>query len=68
MKTLVTVFITIAITFCTQAQEKVNMSDFTRLDNTHWTGELMYINYSDNKEVILPTTLEIKVKKNKEEK
>jgi len=65
MKTFITLFITITITYFAQAQEKVNMTDFTCLDNTNWTGELMYVNYSDSKEVTLPTTLEIKVKKNK---
>lgn len=65
MKTFITLFITITVAFFSQAQEKVSMDDFTNLDNTNWTGELMYVNYSDSKEVTLPTTLEIKVKKNK---
>lgn len=65
MKTFITVFITITVAFFTQAQEKVSMADFSNLDNTNWTGELMYVNYSDSREVTLPTTLEIKVKKNK---
>jgi hypothetical protein len=65
MKTLITLFITLTVAMLAQAQEKVNMSDFTCLDNTNWTGELMYVNYSDSKEVTLPATLEIKVKKNK---
>ncbi|MEM6687185.1 MAG: hypothetical protein AAF617_15495 [Bacteroidota bacterium] len=65
MKTLITLFITITVTFFTQAQETVSMSDFSNLDNTNWTGELMYVDYSDSSKVTLPTTLEIKVKKNK---
>lgn len=65
MKTFITLIITITVTFLTNAQEKVQMSDFESLNNTNWTGELMYVNYSDSKEVTLPTTLKIKVKKNK---
>ncbi|WP_298516403.1 hypothetical protein [uncultured Kordia sp.] len=65
MKTLISVLFTMTITFFANAQEKVNMSDFTSLDNTNWTGELMYVNYSDSKEVTLPTMLQIEIKKNK---
>ena len=65
MKTIIALFISIAISTFAQAQQKVNINDFKILDNTNWTGELMYVNYSDNKEVTLPTTLQIEVKKNK---
>ncbi len=65
MKTIITLFITMTVAFFTQAQEKVSMSDFKSLHNTNWTGELMYVNYSDSKKVTLPTTLEVTVKKNK---
>ncbi|MFK7747989.1 MAG: hypothetical protein AB8B65_06350 [Kordia sp.] len=65
MKTLITLFITLTTVLFTNAQETVNISDFASLDNTNWTGELMYVNYSDSKEVILPTMLQIEVKKNK---
>jgi hypothetical protein len=65
MKTFITIIITWTAVFFSQAQEKVAMSDFKCLNNTNWTGELMYVNYSDSREVTLPTTLEIKVKKNK---
>ncbi|MBC8756325.1 hypothetical protein H2O64_16745 [Kordia sp. YSTF-M3] len=65
MKTIITVIISIALATFAQAQQKVSISDFESLDNTNWTGELMYVNYSDSKEVILPTTLRIEVEKNK---
>ncbi|MEM6719609.1 MAG: hypothetical protein AAF611_09855 [Bacteroidota bacterium] len=65
MKTFITFIITMTATFFTYAQEKVSMDDFSNLDNTNWTGELMYVDYSDSSKVTLPTTLEIKVKKNK---
>ena len=65
MKTIIALFITLSIAAFAQAQQKVNITDFKNLDNTNWTGELMYVNYSDNKEVTLPTTLQIEVKKNK---
>lgn len=64
MKTIITFFISIAILSFAQAQEKVTISDFESLHNTDWTGELMYVNYSDSKEVTLPTTLNIQVKNN----
>ncbi|AXG71107.1 hypothetical protein KORDIASMS9_03362 [Kordia sp. SMS9] len=65
MKTLLTLCITIAMSIFAQAQEKVNMSDFESLNNTNWKGELMYVNYSDNKEVTLPTMLQIEIKRYK---
>ncbi|WP_420573282.1 hypothetical protein [Kordia sp.] len=65
MKTIIAFFISIAISSFAQAQQKVSISDFESLHNTNWTGEIMYINYSDNKEVTLPTTLHIQTKNNK---
>ena len=65
MKTIIALFITLSIATFAQAQQKVNIADFKSLDNTNWTGELMYLDYQDNKEVTLPTTLQIEVKKNK---
>lgn len=64
MKTIITFFISIAILSFAQAQQKVNISDFESLHNTDWTGEIMYVNYSDSKKVTLPTTLKIQVKNN----
>ncbi|WP_430408251.1 hypothetical protein [Kordia sp.] len=65
MKTIITLFFLIAISTFAQAQQKVTISDFKNLDNTNWKGELMYVNYSDNKKVTLPTVLHLEVKKNK---
>jgi len=65
MKTIITLLISIAVSTFAQAQQKVTNSDFESLHNTNWKGELMYVNYSDNKEVTLPTTLKLEVKKNK---
>jgi hypothetical protein len=65
MKTIITFLISIMLATFAQAQQKVSISDFTSLDNTNWTGELMYVNYSDNKETFLPTMLHLEVKNNK---
>jgi hypothetical protein len=65
MKTIITFLMSITLATFAQAQQKVTVSDFTSLDNTNWTGELMYVNYSDSKEVTLPTTLQVEVKNNK---
>ncbi|WP_046758746.1 hypothetical protein [Kordia jejudonensis] len=66
MKTIITVCIAIITITVAQAQtQKVTIADFESLDNTNWTGELMYVNYADNKEVILSTLLQLEVKKNK---
>ncbi|WP_298420685.1 hypothetical protein [uncultured Kordia sp.] len=66
MKTIISVLIVLIMSTFAQAQEqKITIADFESLHNTSWTGELMYVNYSDNKEVTLPTMLKLEVKKNK---
>ncbi|GAA4275830.1 hypothetical protein [Aquimarina mytili] len=46
------------------AQNTVQISDLELLKG-NWSGELMYINYSDNREVTLRSTLQIEIKKDK---
>ncbi len=46
------------------AQNTVQISDLETLQG-NWKGELMYINYSDNNQVTLKTTLLIEIKKDK---
>lgn len=64
MKTIIT-SILICILSTLNAQTKVDISDFEILNNTNWKGTLTYKNYSDGKNVTLPTTLHITLKKNK---
>lgn len=67
MKTLLTIFVlTITIINSSEAQDvTVSIEDFEVLNNTKWVGELMYVNYADGQEVILQTTMQIQVTKNK---
>lgn len=45
----------------TTAQNELSLADFKILDNTSWKGELTYKNYSDGKEVSIPTTIQFNV-------
>ncbi|MFK8059534.1 MAG: hypothetical protein AB8B78_05520 [Polaribacter sp.] len=65
MKTVFTIMISICLLSTVKAQTKVEISDFETLNNTNWKGTLMYVNYSDGKEVTLQTTMRIELKKNK---
>lgn len=47
------------------AQNKVEISEINYLNNTKWQGNLMYINYSDGKEVHLKTDMQLHIKGNK---
>ncbi len=60
MKTILVLIALMNINFLI-AQEVLTVSDLERLNATAWEGELMYLNYSDNREVKIPTTLQIKV-------
>lgn len=42
----------------------LTIQDFNFLNNSNWQGSLMYVNYSDNKEVFIPTSLTISIKNN----
>ncbi|NER18966.1 hypothetical protein [Spongiivirga citrea] len=64
MKTTIQ-FLAILFTTICFSQSSVSTSDFEILNNTNWKGQLMYVNYGDGKEVVLPTTLKIEVKGNK---
>ena len=43
------------------SQKTITEEEFMFLDNSTWTGNLMYINYSDGKEVNIPTELQIDI-------
>ncbi|WP_425237166.1 hypothetical protein [Ulvibacterium sp.] len=43
------------------AQNSLSTSNFEYLNGSSWSGNLMYINYSDGKEVNIRTTLKISV-------
>ncbi|WP_435414200.1 hypothetical protein [Polaribacter aestuariivivens] len=65
MKTVITIILSICFISIIKAQTKIEISDFEILNNTNWKGTLMYLNYSDGKEVTLQTTMSIILKKNK---
>ncbi|WP_273566970.1 hypothetical protein [Maribacter halichondriae] len=46
------------------AQTTVEISELMPWDDSSWTGKLMYVNYSDGKEVELRTTMQMKLKGN----
>lgn len=64
MKLLKIILVLSGIAIFGQAQQKMTIADFEFLNNTEWSGNLMYLNYSDNKEVNLPTELKLEIKKN----
>ncbi len=64
MKTVIQLLSILFTSFCL-GQSIIGKADFKILNNTNWKGELMYVNYADGKEVILPTTLHIEVKGDK---
>ncbi len=61
-----TILLRISLFFTTIsiAQNTVQISDLEVLQG-NWQGELMYINYSDNQEVTLKSTLQLEIKKDK---
>ncbi len=61
MKIILFLLLTISSNSLT-AQNTIAKAELKQLDNTSWEGILMYVNYSDGKEVFLPTTLQIKIK------
>jgi len=65
MKTVLALFTAFTLAFSVSSQETISISEFKNLHNTSWKGNLMYINYSDGKEVNLKTTMQIKIKGNK---
>jgi len=65
MKNVITVLTALFLTMGSFAQHKVNISELEFLNNTSWSGNLMYVNYSDGKEVSLKTTMQIEIKKDK---
>jgi hypothetical protein len=66
MKNFITLTI-VLFTFILNAQSDTSLTieEIKVLHNTQWTGELMYVNYGDGKEVTLETRMQIDIKKNK---
>ena len=64
-KTIMILVLSITFSGNVFTQNKVEMSDINILNNTKWQGNLMYINYSDGKEVYLKTEMQLEVKGNK---
>lgn len=64
MKTLVTTIVSIWLLISPSQEKSITVDDVSFLNETEWSGNLMYINYSDGKEVNLPTELIFSIKKN----
>lgn len=64
MKTLVTTIVSIWLLIGPSQEKNITVDDVAFLNKTEWSGNLMYINYSDGKEVNLPTELIFSIKKN----
>ncbi len=62
MKTLVNLFIGLIFLSKAFGQPVLTIEELKSLDNTSWTGNLMYKNYGDNSEVNLRTSMQIKIK------
>lgn len=65
MKILSFLILFVLVGLSSFGQTRVTISDFKNLDNSKWSGSLMYINYGDEKEVILRTTMQILLEGNK---
>ncbi|MBT8187510.1 MAG: hypothetical protein HKP38_08955 [Croceitalea sp.] len=61
----VLLMVTLLVSSIGIAQNTVQLSDFNFLDNTDWIGKLMYINYSDGREVVIDADLSIRIEKKK---
>ncbi|WP_298759545.1 hypothetical protein [uncultured Psychroserpens sp.] len=65
-KHIITIAITvITLTVGAQSKTSITIDELSVLDNTQWTGELMYVNYNDSREVTLKTTMQIQIKGHK---
>ncbi|WP_297692239.1 hypothetical protein [uncultured Eudoraea sp.] len=65
MKTLSFLVLCLLVTSSSFGQPRVTISDFENLNNTQWSGSLMYINYGDGKEVTLRSKMQILIEGNK---
>lgn len=65
MKTLFSIIICLVTVWSLLAQPKVTISDFENLDKSNWSGNLMYINYSDGSKFTIRTTMQITLKGDK---
>lgn len=61
MRSLFLILLNLLLTTTIFSQTTVSLSDLEPLDNTSWSGSLMYVNYSDGKEVTLRTTMQTKI-------
>lgn len=64
MKTTLILLFNLVFTTILVGQTTVSIADIQTLDNTSWTGNLMYINYLDGQPVNLRTTMQIEIKGN----
>ncbi|MBT8182342.1 MAG: hypothetical protein KJO53_12215 [Eudoraea sp.] len=65
MKFLSFLVLCILVASSSFGQPRVTISDFEILDNSQWSGSLMYINYGNEKEVTLRTKMQILIEGNK---
>ncbi|WP_299228892.1 hypothetical protein [uncultured Psychroserpens sp.] len=65
-KTVLTVvMLYFSINAMSQTEIRITTEELLVLHNTSWTGELIYVNYSDGKEVTLQTKMQIEIKNDK---
>ena len=65
MKHLSTVFALLFVTLFTNAQDKIQLSDFESMNNTKWKGHLTYKDYQSGKQEKIPSTMELKIEGDK---
>lgn len=64
MKILISIFIGLIFLAKSFGQPTLSIEELKSFDNTSWTGNLMYLNYGDERQVNLRTSMQIKLKGN----
>lgn len=65
MKHLFTTLALLFVTFFTNAQDTVQLSDFESIHNTNWKGKLTYKDYQSGKQETIPSTMNLKIENDK---
>ena len=65
MKTLFTTVALLLTVITITAQNTISLSDFKRINNTSWKGELTYKDYQSGKQETIPCTMQLKIEKDK---
>lgn len=65
MKTLFTTLSILLMTFITNAQDTIQLSDFEMLNSTKWEGQLSYKDFQSGEQKFVPATMQIKIENGK---